>query len=63
MRLSVMKNDPGFSRRFAYGAKPFLNGVFVDKVKTADEDRGEITTHVTDEEGNVCLNEDRTEIM
>jgi len=62
MRLSVEKNDPGFNPRWAYKACPYLDGEFVSKVITADQEQGEITRYKTDDSGKVIVDYENGEI-
>lgn len=67
MRLSVLRSDPGF---LAWARMPgktelkvFFEDVLVDRVLTADEERGYIVAHVLDARGRPILSIDRTELI
>lgn len=58
MRVSIDKNDPGFTRYAelvsdGYGLLVLLDGVEIPGVVTADEERGEIIAQRYTAEGNV----------
>lgn len=57
MRLSVRKNDPGYSRH-SYRAKVFVDGKQIHNCFTADEEIGEAFCHAVDSDGKVFLAED-----
>lgn len=61
MRLSVDKDDPGYSPK-AFEARPFLDDVYQDHCITADEEEGIIIRFVY-ENGQPVLSEDRESIM
>lgn len=50
MRLSVRKDDPGYSKH-AFGAKVLLDGVEVEQVFTADEEQGALWRYCTNDHG------------
>lgn len=54
MRLSVRKNDPGYSPA-AFGAKVTLNGVPLDNCITADEELGVALCYDVDASGKPYL--------
>ena len=47
----------------AHRYRPFINGGKVSNCFTADEEQGICICHKTDENGNLVLNEERTEIL
>jgi hypothetical protein len=62
MRLSVLKDDPGYNPRWAYKACPFLDGEFVSNVITADQENGYLIRYKTDRSGDVVVDYQRGEI-
>lgn len=52
MRLSVLKDDPGYSPLAVGGAIPYLEGKQVRLVQTADEEEGYVDRIVEDETGH-----------
>lgn len=51
MRLTVLEDDPGIKVHPDSRIKVFLDGVEVKFCLTADDEKGEIITAVTDERG------------
>jgi len=62
MRISVDLDDIGYSP-YAYIVKPYLDGEFVTKCITADEEKGEITRYRTDKNNNVIFNATRNDLL
>ena len=54
MRMSVRKNDPGFSRE-AVRHEVLLDGKLLKRCHTADEDEGLAICLKTDKDGNVIV--------
>lgn len=56
MRLSVDKSDPGYSPQ-AVQMRPrvFLDGVRMERVVTADEERGEVVRYRTGPDGRMVV--------
>lgn len=52
MRLSVRKDDPGYSPTAQRNAEAFLDGKKVDHCFTADEETGEVFLYRTDKDGH-----------
>lgn len=67
MRLSVNKNDMGYSIRWANKAQPYLNGKAISKAIIADEGLfsgdGYIERFKTDEKANVMVDRSKGEIF
>jgi hypothetical protein len=61
MRLSVDKNDSGFNPRWAYRAKSFLEGKFISRVITVDEEQGYLLRYKTDSNGRVLVDYEKEE--
>lgn len=55
MRLSVRKDDPGYSPK-AFGARVFVNGTEITNCFTADEESGEAFVYVVDDHGRHVWN-------
>ncbi len=60
--MSIHKDDAGYHKR-SMRYKILFNGIELLNCFTADEDRGYALVHKTDENGNILLNKDRTEIL
>lgn len=54
MRVSVDKDDPGYSPQHM-GAKVFLDGIERSQVVTADEEQRLIIRYVTDQKGRLVI--------
>ena len=63
MRLSVLKDDPGYHPHAAGGALVFLNDAQVKRCFSADEERGVVVCADLDDAGRVRLNDRRTEVL
>ena len=63
MRISVLKEDPGY-HKCAHLCIPYFNGEKLPDCITADEERGEVWVMKRDENGNHIINkeEDMVEI-
>jgi hypothetical protein len=58
MRISVLKDDPGFHWA-AVGSKVFFEGVEIKNVYTADEEKRLVVVAKLDAQGRLMLTEDR----
>lgn len=59
MRVSVDKDDPGYSpASYAIIDKIYLNGIEIKHVITADDDAGVIIFYCTDENGHYIIDDD-----
>lgn len=63
MRVSVIKEDPGYIGRHITGYEVYLNGEKLDNCITADEEQGIALVFVTDEHGKLVMNEERTDLV
>lgn len=52
MRISVLKDDPGY-RPDAHRFKVFLNGVFLEDCHTADEELGKAAVYAYNSNGEI----------
>lgn len=60
MRISVQKDDPGYSPLATRRCVPFLNGWPVSFCITADEDKGYVWRYKTNSKGMVIVNAEGT---
>ena len=58
MRLSVDSRDPGYNPELASRAKCYLDGVWQEHALTADEERGLVVRHQTNEHGELVIRRD-----
>lgn len=63
MRVSVDSNDPGWTPHLIGHVKVFFEGAERRYVFTADEEKRMCIVYVLDDNGNLMLNESRTEIL
>lgn len=61
MRLSVNKNDPGYSPK-AFGARVFVDGTEITNCFTADEESGEAFVYIVDDHGRHVFSPLHTDI-
>lgn len=57
MRISVLKDDPGY-RQDAHRFKVFLNGMFLEDCHTADEELGKAAVYAYNSNGEILRDAD-----
>lgn len=70
MRISLLKEDPGYATWIAQYARfhrrpvahVFVDGIEIERVLTADEEDGFVLALATDTNGRILLNQARTGI-
>lgn len=55
MRVSVMRNDPGYRGEGPYALEVLLDGKVVQDVHTADEEKGEVWCNARDRDGKFLI--------
>ena len=58
MRISVLKDDPGYDSKAAGNYSVMFNGKLVEDCVTADSNEGWIITCAKDNDGNIILKGD-----
>ncbi len=60
MRVSTVEGDPGYLDPITHVIEVYLNGVEVSEVVTADEELGVVVRAVTDSDGNIVVDYERS---